>query len=92
MIIKNLIFKLMAIGLTGVPVLCHANVRGLTPSDGAINLLLSAVAILIGIGAIIGAMQNFQRTGDGEHSVGNGLMIMLIGTIVSGCLAWIIIN
>lgn len=92
MISKNLTFKLMAIGWTGVPVMGHANVRGLTPSDGAATLLLSAVAILIGSGAIIGAMQNFRRAGDGEHSVGTGILIMLMGTIMSGSLAWIVFN
>jgi len=70
----------------------QANVRGLSPSDGAATLLLSAVAILVGSGALIGALQNIQRAGDGEHSVVTGLAIMLMGALISGSLVWVVIS
>ncbi len=92
MIIKDFTFKLMAIGLLGLPMLGHANVRGLTPSDGAASLLLSAVALLIGYMAITGAIQNFRGTGEDERSVGTGLFILVMGAFMSGSLAWIVLS
>lgn len=93
---KNTFFRLLQgvflFALEALPAMVHANVRGLPPSGGAATLILSVVAIVIGAGALAGAIGNFKKAGDGEHSAGNGLIILLIGAILAGGLAFVIFN
>lgn len=73
--------------LLSLPLVTSANVRGLSASDSVITLVLVGFAVLVGVGAVVGASGNFKRQGDGEHSVGQGLGILTIGVILVG---WVI--
>ena len=70
--------------MLALPLTASANVRGLSGSDAVMTLVLVAFTALVGIGALVGAGSNFKRAGDGEHSVGQGLGILVIGSILAG--------
>lgn len=88
----ELLWGSLLFALVTLPAGAQASVRGLSPSSGAATVLLSSVAILIGIGALVGATENFKGAGDGEHSAGKGLLILIIGAALTGYLAFVIFN